>query len=177
LATNAVPQLLTLSSNFDLPSSWYERGCALAALIKIRQESLKPYIEKLKDTSDSIVWYQNALMIGEFGADAASAIPHLISALGRTNDAVIQAHAIVALGMIHSRPGACVPAIAPFLHSPDVALRQKAVFALPQFRGGAKPVWADLIASLQDPDPWTRRRAQDALRQIDPEAAAKAGVK
>ena len=44
LATSAIPQLMMLSSNSDLPSSWYERGCAQAALIKIRQEPLAPYI-------------------------------------------------------------------------------------------------------------------------------------
>jgi hypothetical protein len=44
LATNAILQLLILSTNSDLPSSWYNRGCAQAALIKIRQEPLTPYI-------------------------------------------------------------------------------------------------------------------------------------
>lgn len=177
LATNAIPQLLILSSNFDLPSSWYERGCAQAALIKIRQEPLTPYIEKLKDTSDLDAWYQNAIMIGEFGTDGTNAILNLISALNPTNHPVIQAHALIALGMIHSRPEVCVPAIVPFLRSPDVALRQKAVYALPQFRGGAKPAWADLLGCLQDSDPWTRKDAGRALKRIDPEAATKAGIK
>ena len=131
LATNAIPQLLILSSNSDLSSSWYDRGCAQAALVKIRQEPLTPYIDKLKDTSDLDAWYQNAMMIGEFGADATNAIPNLLSALNPTNHPVIQAHAVIALGMIHSQPEVCVPAIVPFLSSPDVALRQKAVYALP----------------------------------------------
>jgi HEAT repeat protein len=177
LATNAIPQLLILSSNADLPSSWYDRGCAQAALIKIRQESLTPYIEKLKETSDLMAWYQNAMMLGEFGADGTNAIPNLIWALNPTNHPVIQAHALIALGMIHSCPEVCVPAIVPFLRSPDVALRQKAVYALPQFRGGAKPAWAELLVCLQDADPWTRQDAGRALKRIDPEAAAKAGVK
>ena len=177
LATNAIPQLLTLSSNFDLPSSWYERVCAQAALIKIRQEPLTAYIEKLKDISDLDAWSQNAIMIGEFGTDATNAIPNLISALNPPNHPVIQAHGLIALGMIHSQPEVCVPAIVPFLRSPDVALRQKAVHALPQFRGGAKPAWAELLVCLQDSDPWTRQDARRALKAIDPEAAAKVGIK
>jgi hypothetical protein len=177
LATNAIPRLLILSSNSDLPSSWYDCGCAQAALIKIRQEPLSPYVEKLKDTSDLTAWYQNAMMIGEFGADATNAIPNLISALNPTNHPVIQAHALIALGMIHSHPGECVPVIVPFLRSPDVALRQKAVYALPQFRGGAKSAWAELLVCLQDSDPWTRQEAGRALKAIDPEAAARAGIK
>ncbi len=156
--------------------------CARAALIKIRQESLDPYIEKLKDTSingfSSIEkWYQNALMIGEFGTNAVAAIPNLISALGPTNNPVIQAHALIALGEIHSRPEASVPAIIPFLKSPDVALRQKAVFALSEFRAAAKPAWGDLAQCLDDPDLWTRHIAANALKAIDPAGAAKARAK
>jgi HEAT repeat protein len=177
LATNAIPQLLILSRNSDLPSSWYERGCAQAALIKIRQEPLTPYIEKLKDTADLMAWYQNAMMIGQFGAAGTNAIPNLVCALNPTNHPVIQAHALIALGMIHSHPEVCVPEIVPFLRSPDVALRQKAVYALGQFRGGAKPAWAELLVCLQDSDPWTRQDAGRVLKAIDPEAATKAGIK
>ena len=118
-----------------------------------RQEPLTPYIEKLKDTTDITAWYQNAMMIGEFGTDATNAIPNLLAALNPTNNPVIQAHALIALGMIHSQPEECVPAIMPFLRSPNVGLRQKAVYALPQFRGAARPAWAELELSLQDSDP------------------------
>jgi len=189
LATNAIPDLVAARTNSDLGSSWYPRICAKAALIKIRQESLAPYIEKLKDTSinyqgggQTIIssidnWYQNALMIGEFGTNAAAAIPNLISALGPTINNVFQAHALVALSEIHSRPEVCVPAIVPFLISPDIGLRQKAVGALGQFRDGAKSAWADLVQCLGDPDPWTRRMAASALKAIDPARAAKEDVK
>jgi HEAT repeat protein len=182
LASNAIPDLTAASTTFDLNSSWYPRMCARAALIKIRQESLAPYIEKLKDTSykgiSSLMdWYENALMIGEFGTNGAAAVPNLILALGPTNNGVIQAHAIITLGEIHSVPEACVPAIIPFLRSPDIALRQKAVGALPQFGDAAKPAWADLTQCLNDTDPWTRIAAANALKRIDPISAAQAGVK
>jgi HEAT repeat protein len=179
VASNAVPDLTAASSTRDLGSSWYQEVCAKAALIKIKQESLAPYIEKLTNTSVSNIdnWYQNALMIGEFGTNAAAAVPNLILALGSTNHEVIQAHALIALGEIRSRPEVSVPAIVPFLRSPDVALRQKAVFALGEFRDAAKPAWAELTQSLDDPDPWIRHAAAAALGSIDPVAAAKAGVK
>src|SRR5436190_14153336 len=45
LATNAIPDLMAASATSDLGSSWYQRMCARAALIKIRQESLVPCIE------------------------------------------------------------------------------------------------------------------------------------
>jgi HEAT repeat protein len=182
LATKAIPELTAASTTSDLNSSWYQRMCAKAALIKIKQEDLAPYMEKLKDTSISGAsslddWYQNALMIGEFGTNAAAAVPNLISALGPTNHEVIQAHALIALGEIHSLPKSSVPAIVPFLTSQNIALRQKAVLALGQFRDAAKPAWMDLVQRLDDSDPWTRDAAAMALKNIDKQAAAKAGVK
>jgi HEAT repeat protein len=182
VASNAIPNLMAASTTRDLGSSWYQEVCAKAALIKIKQESLAPYIEKLTNTAVSNTasiesWYQNALMIGECGTNAAAAVPNLILALGSTNNEVIQAHALIALGEIHSRPEVSVPAIVPFLRSSDVALRQKAVFALGQFRDAAKAAWAELTQCLDDSDPWTRHAAADALKNIDRAAADKAGVK
>ncbi len=182
LASNAIPDLTAASTNHDLSSSWYQEVCAKAALIKIKQESLAPYIEQLTNTSVSGFssienWYQNALMVGEFGTNAAAAVPNLILALGPTNHPVIQDHALIALGEIRSRPEVSVPAIIPFLRSSDIALRQKAVLALGEFRGAAKPAWAELTRSLDDSDPWTRHSAAATLKSIDPAAAVKAGVK
>lgn len=182
LAAGAIPELTLASTTSDLNSSWYQRVCARAALIKIKQESLAPYIAKLEDTSISGVsalddWYQNALMIGEFGTNAAAAVPNLILALGPANDPVIQAHALIALGEIHSRPETAVQAIIPFLKSPDFALRQKAVFALSQFREAAKPAWPDLYQCLDDPDPYTRQAAAAALKSIDPSRTRKPDAK
>lgn len=180
LAAKAVPDLIMASTNSDLPSSWYQQMCARAALIKIRQESLKPYTDQLTNTvvtgMTSIEnWYQNALLVGEFGTNGAAAVPNLISAIRPGVHPVIQAHAIMALGEIHSRPELSVPAIIPFLSSPDVALRQKAVIALGQFGAVAQPAWKDLVLCLDDPDPYIRTYAAGwSLKQINPDAAAKA---
>jgi HEAT repeat protein len=179
MASNAIPELTAASSTRDLNSSWYVELCAKAALIKIRQESLAPYIDQLTNTSVSNSlgienWYQNALIIGEMGTNAAAAVPNLILALGTTNNEVIQAHALVALGEIRSRPEVCIPAMVPFLRSPDVALRQKAVTALGEFGEAAKPAWAELTRCLGDSNPWTRQAAASVLKSIDPVAAAKA---
>ena len=176
-ARSAISNLQALSVVSDLPSSWYVNLAAKGALIKIRQEPLTPYVEKLKDKSDITKWYQNALMIGEFGTNASPAVPLLVEAMGGTNHPVIQAHAAIALGMIHSRPELCILPLANMLKSSDVALRQKAIFALPQFGSAARPAWDDIVTCLQDSDPWTRYSARAALKKIDPEAARKAGVK
>ena len=87
------------------------------ALMEIRNEPPDPMIAKLADMSDWGSWHDNAMMVGQFGARAESAIPTLLIAFQQTNN-VIQAHALIALGMIRSRPekegqrghdsGACV---------------------------------------------------------------------
>ena len=176
-ARSSIPQLEVAASLSDLGSSWAVNVAAKAALIKIKQESLFPYIEKLKDKSDLNTWYQNAMMLGEFGTNAAGAVPLLVESLDSTNHPVIQAHAAIALGMIHSQPELCIEELAAMLKSPNVVLRQKAIFALPQFGAAAKPAWSEMVICLQDSDSWTRQSATNALKQIDPDAAKSAGVK
>ena len=177
MARKAVLELETLrDAPDDTPSSWYARMCAKAALIKIKQESIVPYLEQLRDKTDLTAWYQNALLLGEFGTNADAAVPCLIEALGPTNHQVIQSHACSALFRIHSRPEVCVPALTPLLKSPILAVRQNALNALSSFRQAAKPAWNDIVKCLEDPDPWMRQLASKTLRVIDPEAAKKIGI-
>jgi len=146
--------------------NWYLQGAAQVALMKLRQEPPDPLIEKLKDTSDWTAWYQNALMVGAFGPGAEPAIPILLDSLKHTNN-IIQAHALIALGMIARQPDQCVPVIAPFLSSPDVALRQKAMYALHEFGANALAARSLIQIALSDADPWVRARARNALKRID----------
>jgi hypothetical protein len=53
-----------------LSPNWSLRGAATVALLKIRQEPFEPLVEKLQDTSDWRAWYENALMVGQFGSSA-----------------------------------------------------------------------------------------------------------
>lgn len=148
---------------------WGLRGGATVALMKIRHEPLDPLIEKLRDTGDSQVWYENATMVGQFGARAEPAIPILLDSLQHTNN-VIQAHALIALGMIAKRPEKCVPAIVPFLTSPNVSDRQKAMGALLAFGTNALPAKAAIETASHDPDPWTRTKAKTALELLNKSA-------
>ena len=59
----------------------------------------------------------------------------------------------------------------------DWGLRNNALVALRFYPEQAQIVDPVLIAALQDPVPTVRRLAADALKRVDPAAAAKAGVK
>jgi HEAT repeat protein len=146
--------------------NWSLRGGATVALIKIRQQPIDPLIEKLRDTSQWQVWYEDAMMVGQFGSRAESAVPILLDALQHSNN-IIQAHALIALGMIARQPEKCVPAIVSFLTSPNVSDRQKAIGALLSFGTNALPAKNQIQAALNDADPWVRRQAEIAVKKLE----------
>ena len=152
-------------TNAARSGDWSLRGAATVALMKIRKEPLDPLIEKLRDTSDWQAWYENAMMVGQFGSQAEPAVPILLDALQHTNN-IIQAHALIALGMIGRQPDKCVPAIVPFLTSPNISDRQKAMGALCAFGTNALPAKQAIQGVLSDPDPWVRRKAESAMKTL-----------
>jgi HEAT repeat protein len=178
-ARPAIPQLIALTT-FTNDSDWQARACAQATLIKLRGESLAPLAEALKDTSNPASWCLekggNALLY--LGTNAEPLIPVLLGVLQQTNPD-IQERAIEVLGKIHAHPEACIPAITPFLQSTNNHMREKSIDALRAFGAAARQrvVLSEIVRLLNDTDGFVRTRATNALRKIDPEAAAKAGVK
>ena len=156
--------------------NWSLRGEATVALMKIRQQPPDPLIEKLKDTSDWQAWYEDAMMVGGFGARAEPAVPILLEALQHTNN-IIQAHALIALGMIARQPAKCIPAIMPFLSSPNVSDRQKAMGALLAFGTNAVMASKAIQSALTDSDPWVRMQASRAMKLLGGLGEAKVGEK
>lgn len=166
LATNAIPQLIGLTNKHDLNSSWHCRGEAAAALALIRREPLTPLFEPLNRTNDIDRFYQQAMLVGALGTNARPAIPLLLNALTNTHP-VVQAHALIALGLIRSDPEQCVPAIMPFIAQTNaMSSRQKAAFALSAFVELSEPAQKALLAVKGDPDPYVRRVAEDALKRL-----------
>lgn len=143
-ARPAIPQLTTLCNVTNRPDSAVALS-AKAALIKINGESVLPYIEPLRDTTDQTNWHRATTLIYYLGTNAEPAIPVLLATLQQTNvGPQIQWRTIWLLGRIHKQPEVCVPAIRPFLQSTNSDVQH--------------------VAAL-------------ALLKLDPEAAAKAGVK
>jgi len=153
-ARDAIPSLEKASHD----GLWYIATSARAALIKLRNEPIAPYLPLLNDRSDGSRWLSNALMIAACGTNAAPAIPFLVDSL-RDPNGIIQAHALVALGMIRCEPQVCVPAIIPFLTNNSVSARQKAYGALLAFKAHAQGAGNEIILGLTDSDPWTRTQA------------------
>ena len=106
------------------------------------------------------------MKIGDFGKRAKPAIPILLESLRHTNN-IIQAHALIALGMIGCEPEKCVPAIVPFLSSTSISDRQKAIGALLVFGTNALPARKVIQQATSDSDPWVRMEAKRAMAILD----------
>lgn len=97
-------------------------------------------------------------------------------------DVMVQSEAIRVLGQIHQEPERVIPILVELLaklQSPQhpIGMRIDTIRALRQFGAQAKPAVPKLVELLSDSTGLVRSAATNALKQIDPEAAAKAGVK
>jgi len=141
---------------------------AIPALLEI-------YNERHSDPNDAIR-YTAENILGSMGPAAADAVPRFVQATTHTN-VYIRWSAILTLGAIHAKPELTLPALARSLRDPVDYVRRDAASALGEFGTNANSAVPVLIKSLADPSSAVRGKAASALKKIDPEAAAKAGVK
>jgi HEAT repeats len=119
--------------------------------------------------------------LGGLGPAASGAVPELIEYLKDPDD-TIRAEAAESLGVIHQEPERVVPLLmGMLLEKPRPGLPHwfvtfSAIGSLGSFGVQARPAVPLLVGLLSDPDPGIGSAATNALRQIDPEALAKAGV-
>lgn len=112
--------------------------------------------------------------LGELGVAAKPAIPVLLQAL-KSKDTIIHGPAIGALGKIHSEPDTIIPLLIGYLDNDE--LNDEAATALGNFGVQAKVALPKLIPMLKIPNKDLHHAVTVALKQIDPAAAAQAGVR
>lgn len=111
--------------------------------------------------------------LGQLGPAAKAAVPSLIQALEGWDG--LHEDAIRALGNIHGAPEVVIPLLIPYLTNDG--LNDQAAIALGHYGRLAKEAIPKIVPLLKARDKDSRFAARVALMQIDPEAAAKAGVK
>ncbi len=167
-ALPAIPHLAALTNVLS----------AELALIKIKGDSLLPFLQRLNDRSDVGQWVRAARLAADLGTNAEPAIPALLSALNSTNRS-IQQQSCYALSRIHQRPELCIPALIVLLDSPAPETRYTALIGLHAFGSEAKPAVPAIIRMIQQSDHWywLQSEGTNALAGIDPLAAAKITLK
>jgi hypothetical protein len=147
-------------------------------------------IETLNGIPGVQIEYMNALgrrlsaayELGTFGPPAKAAVPYLIEALQGPNAGLeegshhsLHDSAMESLGNIHSSPEVVIPFLIPYLTYGN--MREEAAGVLGHYGSAARAAAPKIIPLLNANDPDTRATARAVLKQIDPDAAARAGVK
>jgi HEAT repeat protein len=143
------------------------------ALGPLGKDAVPALIDLLRDP-DSNVRLHAADCLGDIGPLAGAAVPHLVPFLGDTNR-IVRWDATVNLGRIHMESALVVPILINSLN-PTNAILPTTISVLGEFGEQAKPAVPALVQLLNSERENVRLEATNALKQIDPEAAAKAGV-
>ncbi len=114
--------------------------------------------------------------LGSLGSRAEAAIPDLIKAI-RGKDEAVRVAAVSALGQIHGQPETVLPLLTSCLEDPQSGMPDAAVESLGSFGPLSRPAWPKLIPLLKIRDKDMQRALKIALKEIDPEEAAKVGVR
>ena len=115
--------------------------------------------------------------VGDFGRLAQPAVPALLRAL-KDADSVMRNRAAASLGRVHTEPGIVIPALVACLNDRSSEVRSAAAEALGGWGSEARAAVPRLVELLDDrSDRDLMDAVREALREIDPEAAAKAGLK
>jgi hypothetical protein len=152
-----------------------EAGSAVPSLIYLLDQNLPP------STQCNI-----EVVLAWTGPTARQAVPALLKRLQDASP-YVRGNALYALGCIHAESESAVPRIAKALGDPDANVRGQAAAALQAYGAEAKSAVPALLETLKKHPRYPANivdgprdptdDAKEALKAIDPEAAAKAGLK
>ncbi|MBI1831952.1 MAG: HEAT repeat domain-containing protein [Planctomycetes bacterium] len=94
----------------------------------------------------------------------------------KSDDPAQRVHAIHMLQEKHTEAATVVPVLIESLKDKNMYVRRDAARALGKFGAEAKDAVGPLVDRLRDDEPSVRKAAGQSLKQIDPNAATKAGV-
>lgn len=172
MGTNAAPAIPVLTNLLFHSNALVSSTTVLAG---IGPEALPALMTALTN-QNYFIRHSAASGLGWERSDASIIVPALIARLQDRNR-LVHMGAASSLGQLHAQAELVVPALIKDFPSDDPLLRLRILNSLAQFEGKARDSVPFLVETLKDGDESVRIRAALALKQIDPEAAAKAGVK
>jgi RNA polymerase sigma factor (sigma-70 family) len=177
--TNAIPTLLRLlreedlkEHNSDVNGEEADMGFVnLRANAKDAIPSLMKIYEQNPAARVDVLYCLSCI-----GPPAESAVPWLLQKMPDTSGNVC-AGAISVLGEIHTQSDQVVPVLMDYLDDSDSRVRADTALALGKYGASAKAAIPHLIILLDDRGKGVSKCAALAIKEIDPEAAVKAGLK
>lgn len=164
-----------IPSHLHTDEEYHSMACSgFYALGSAGKEAVPALMELLKKNDPEIRSTANTCL-GNIGPAAGAAVPLLVQFVNDTNR-FVRFGTLISLGRIHMEPETVVPILMRTLNPTNENLAIT-IMVLGQFGEKAKPAVPALLGYLKDTNDFVRYRANTALKQIDPEAAAKAGVK
>jgi hypothetical protein len=174
-ARSAIPSLLRGATNASANVRWV----ALDGLgnIHAEPETVVPVLIKALQDPDPLVRYRTARALARFGQDAQPGIPALVKLLDDP-DQWARNGGLNALRDIHLNPEVAVPALAKALESTNRHFAFEVAQALEAYGAAARPATPALIEYFKrEENPNLRVTIRYIIEQLDPEAAAKAGIR
>jgi len=167
MAISAIPEL-TRAMDDPLLSAQ-----AAVARASIGSEGWAVLSREISSTNSFAAHYA-IKQLANYHAAVPGTVEALMAKVRSDASAWIYLSILVRMGQVDQR---MVPFLTSFLQSSNVYFRLEAVYGLQAFGTNARSAVPALINLLNDVDPTVRRAATNSLKQIDGDAAAKAGVK
>jgi len=172
MAKPAIPELEALSHTTVEQNQDQIRATAKGVLVRIRGDSLEPYIEKLNGAS-GVEWTRLTIVLGIQETNASAAVPILVDGLMQTNRVIWAGSTVIALGNIHSHPDLSVPALMQQLGKTNFVPEYQVLNAIGNFGPSASNAWPVLAARVPSTTNFSARQTLlHTLKQIDPERFA-----
>jgi HEAT repeat protein len=179
-AQSAVPALIRIYEQDLSPASQFYVSRALIAVGPDATRTAIPAFLRGTASSNFFVRKFAVRALAQVHDEPSLVVPALAKSLRDTNVS-IRASAASGLGVFGSEVRQAIPLAVPVLikalRDPDDSVRGTAAGSLKAFGAEAKGAVPALLELLKDEDEYARGAAAEALGQIDPEAAARAGVK
>jgi hypothetical protein len=148
-----------------------EAEAGYEALGPLASAQVPSLIDVFSNDPSPEVRYITANVLGYIGPDARAAGPALLAATKDT-DPMVRNNSLCALSRVLHDPQLTIPVLIAALDDTESIVRENAAIGLGRCGQQAKAGVPALVRTLA-----INNAAADALKQIDPEAAAKAGVK
>jgi HEAT repeat protein len=175
MGASARPAFPTLTNLLFHANSLFKTAAPANALAGMGSGGLPPLLAALTN-QNPFIRSSAATGLGWARSDLNIVVPALIARLG-DRDWWVHCEAVLALGHLHAEPELAVPALMKDYPGNDPKLRSEILRAIGRFETNASAAVPMLLETLSDNDPEIRHGAAWALKHIDSEAAAKAGVK